>query len=498
LGQTPSQTRQAARAWIAANERAVLADFAELLAIPNLASDTENIRRNAEAIRARLEARGFRVRLLDGEGGPPPIFAELPSPGAKRTITVYAHYDGQPVDPARWASPPWTPTLRRGTAESGAAEIPLASLPAGRLDPEWRIYARSASDDKAPIVALLAALDALKAQGKRPSVNLEVFFEGEEEAGSDHLEAVLRKNAEILRSDLWLLCDGPVHQTRRPQLYFGARGVMGLEMTVYGPRRSLHSGHYGNWAPNPALLLADLLARMRTPDGKITIDGYYDDVRPVSDAEKRALAALPDPDPGLRKELGLAATEADNARSVERILVPAFNVRGLESGGVGERAANAIPTTARASIDLRLVPDQKPARVREKTEAHIAKLGWHIVHEEPDDPVRAAHPRIVRLDWQEGYPAARTDLDSREARALSRALSAGAGPEYLRVPTLGGSVPWYLFDEIVGTPVVGLPIVNHDNNQHAANENLRLANLWEGIEGYAVMLDAIGRELEKK
>ncbi|HEY7369742.1 MAG TPA: M20/M25/M40 family metallo-hydrolase [Thermoanaerobaculia bacterium] len=498
FAQPPPSVRAASRDWLAKNERAVLEDLASLLAIPNLASDYENIRTNAEAIRGRLEARGFKVQLLDGEGGPPAIFGELPSRGAKRTLTVYAHYDGQPVDPAKWASPPWTPTLRRGTVEAGAAEIRLDSLPAGRLDPEWRLYARSASDDKAPIIALLAALDALRAQGRKPSVNLEVFFEGEEEAGSDHLEAVLRKNAPMLKSDLWLLCDGPVHQTRRPQLFFGARGVMGLEMTVYGPRRALHSGHYGNWAPNPALLIADLLARMRTPDGRITIEGFYDDVRPPTDAEKRALAAVPDPDPELRRDLWLAATEADNAKSVERIMLPALNVRGIEAGGVGDKAANAIATAARASIDFRLVPDQKPARVREITEAYLTKLGWHVVHEEPTEAVRSSHPRVVRLQWEGGYPAARTDMDRPEARALARALSAGGGPEFLRLPTLGGSVPWYLFDQIVGAPVIGLPIVNHDNNQHAANENLRLANLWEGIEAYAVMLEAIGRELEKK
>jgi acetylornithine deacetylase/succinyl-diaminopimelate desuccinylase-like protein len=373
----------------------------------------------------------------------------------------------------------------------------MDALPAGRLDPEWRLYARSASDDKAPIVVLLAALDALKAAGRRAGVNLEVFLEGEEEAGSEHLAPVLRENAALLRSDLWLLCDGPVHQSRRPQLYFGARGVMGLEITVYGPRRALHSGHYGNWAPNPAALLAHLVASLRDPDGKILIDGFAADVRPPTEAEKRAVAAIPDVDDGLRRELALSATEAGNARSVERILLPAINVRGLESGGVGEKAANAIPTTARASIDFRLVPNLTPAGVREKTEAHLSKRGWHVVHDEPTDQVRAEHARVVRLVWEMGYPAARTDMESREALALARALEQGGGAPFLKLPTLGGSVPWYLFDEIVGTPVIGLPIVNHDNNQHAANENVRLANLWEGIEAFAMMLEGIGRELER-
>jgi acetylornithine deacetylase/succinyl-diaminopimelate desuccinylase-like protein len=492
----PPDARAAARAWVDAHQHEILVEYAELLAIPNVASDTANIARNADQILALLRRRGFEARLLDGEGGPPAVYAELRSPGATRTLTIYAHYDGQPVDAARWASPPWTPTLRKGLAEDGAEVVPMDALPA-RLEPEWRLYARSTGDDKAPIAAITRALDALAAAGRKPSVNLKLFFEGEEEAGSDHLGAVLQKHAELLKADLFLLCDGPVHQTRKPQLYFGARGVTGVELTVYGAARTLHSGHYGNWAPNPALLLSHLIASLRDPDGRILIDGYLDDVRPPTAAENEALARVPEVDAALREELSLAATEAGNAPLVGRIMLPALNVRGVQSGYLGDRAANAIPSSARASIDLRLVPDQTPASVRAKLEAHLARRGWHLVHEAPAAATLRAHPRVVRLDWEGGYPAARTPLDQPAARALVRALEQGAREPYVLMPTLGGSIPMHLFQQALRVPVVGLPVANHDNNQHSANENIRLQNLWDAIEAYAGLFANLGPELAR-
>ncbi len=483
----------AVRSWVRAHEGAVLREFADLLAIPNLASDGPNIRRNAERIAAMLGRRGIAAGLLDGEGGPPVVYGERPAPGSRRTVVIYAHYDGQPVDPAKWTSPPWKPVLRDGPLEAGGREVPLDSL-AGPTGPEWRIYARSAGDDKAPILALLAAFDAFEAAGIEPTVNLKVFLEGEEEAGSPHLQAVLEKNKDLLRADAWLLCDGPVHQTRRPQVFFGARGVTDLEITLYGPARALHSGHYGNWAPNPAVALAHLVAGLRDTDGRIQVAHYYDDVRRLTPAEREALASVPDVDAALRHELALAGTEAGGARLAERIMLPALNLRGLESGAVGERAANAIPTEARASIDFRLVPDQTPARVRERVEAHLRSQGYAITHEAPSPEARRAQPKLVRLNWGTGYPPARTDMGSPFARALLAVVGEAAGGPVVRMPTLGGSVPMHLFVETFGVPVVGLPIANHDDNQHAADENLRVQNLWDGTSAFASVLARLGEE----
>ena len=489
-GPNPERVTDRVRAWRRAHEAAVVREFAALLAVPNLASDAANIGRNAERIAAMLRQRGLSARLLDGRGGPPPVYGELIVPGARRTVLVYAHYDGQPVDAKAWTSPPWTPVLRDRPVEEGGREVPLDSLPSP-LPGEWRLYARSAGDDKAPIIGILAALDALAAAGVKPSVNLKLFFEGEEEAGSPHMAEVLDANREALRADLWLLCDGPVHQSRRMQVFFGARGEIGVEITAYGPVRALHSGHYGNWAPNPALMLAHLVAGLRDEDGRILVPGFYDDVRPPTEAERQAAAAVPDVEAALRREFALAATEAGGARLPERILLPALNVRGLESGHVGASAANAIPTEARASIDIRLVPDQTPAAVRSRIEAHLRARGFTVVHDVPDLATRRTRPRLVRLEWGEGYPAARTSMDLPASRAVVRVLEEALGAPVVRMPTLGGSVPMRLFQDKTGSVVVGLPIANHDDNQHAANENLRLQNLWDGIEAYAAILTGL-------
>ncbi len=477
--------RPAVRAWRQANETQVLRELAEFIAIPNLASDAVNIRKNAEHASAMLARRGVTTRLLETPGSPPAVYGELKVRGARRTLMVYAHFDGQPVDPAAWATPPWTPTLRSGTLDDKALIVDLAAL-AQPIGPEWRLYGRSASDDKAPIVAAMAALDALKQAKVAPSVNLKFFLEGEEEAGSEHLRAMLEAHRDLLAADLWLLCDGPVHQTRKPQVYFGVRGVMGVELTLYGPARALHSGHYGNWAPNPAVELAQLLASLRDAEGRILIKGFGDDVRPLSVAEREALRSVPPVEDELKAALALGRTEGEGASLPELILRPALNVRGVSSGKVGEAAANAVPTEAQASIDFRLVPDQTPEGVRSKLEAHLRGLGYHVAHETPDAGTRRAHPRLVKLEWGPGYKAARTALDHPAALALVRVLEGGAEP-IIKLPTLGGSVPMHLFGDVTGAPVVGLPIVNHDNNQHAANENVRIQNLWDGIEAFAVV-----------
>jgi acetylornithine deacetylase/succinyl-diaminopimelate desuccinylase-like protein len=479
------------REWRAAHEVEIVRELAELVALPNLASDAPNIRRNADHLVRLLERRGFRAEPLDGEGGPPAVFAERRAPGATRTLLFYAHYDGQPVDPSRWAGDPWKPVLRERPLEEGGGELALDGLRAP-LPGEARLYGRSASDDKAPIVALLAALDALAALDVAPSVGIKVFLEGEEEAGSAHVRQVLERSKARLDADLWVLCDGPVHQTRRPQIVFGVRGVTGVEVTAYGPSRALHSGHYGNWAPNPAVTVAHVVASLRDPDGRILVPGFYDDVRPPTPAERAATARVPDVDEELRAAFSLAATEAGGAPLAERLLLPALNVRGLQAGGVGESAANAIPTEAQVSIDFRLVPDQTPARIRERVEAHLRALGYDVVHETPDPATRRRRPRLLKLDWGPGYPAARTPLDHPGAAAVARALEEAVGDALVRLPTLGGSVPQHVFTEVTGRPVVGVPIVNHDNNQHAANENVRLQNLWDGIELFAAILARTG------
>jgi acetylornithine deacetylase/succinyl-diaminopimelate desuccinylase-like protein len=489
--QAQPELRTQIRSWRTAHEKEIVGELAGLLALRNVASDRGDIQRNAEHLVGMLERRGFQARILTAGDAPPAVFGELSTPGAKRTVVFYAHYDGQPAKAADWGgADPWTPVLRTGIRGGpDTKDVDLASTTA--LNPEWRLYARSASDDKGPIVAMLSALDAMKAAGVRPSVNVKIFLEGEEEAGSTHLPDILRAHQDVLKADAWILGDGPVHQTRRMQVVFGARGVTGVEMTVYGPNRALHSGHYGNWAPNPAALLVELLSSLRGPDGEIRIAGFQDDLRPLTESEKAADAAMPPMEDDLRRELGLAWTEGGaTERLQDRIMRPALNLRGLKSADVGAGARNAIPTEASASIDFRLVPDQTPAKVRERTEAYLKSQGWWVVHEEPDLETRLAHARIVRLTWDQGYAAARTSMDLPVSRAVVKTIGDMLGEPVIVVPMLGGSVPISLFEDGLpapAPPIIAVPIVNHDNNQHSSYENLRLQNLWDGIDVFAAL-----------
>lgn len=487
----PAQDALAAqvRAWQRAHAGEVLAEFRDLLAIPNLASDSVNIRRNAAALVAMLERRGVRARLLESPGSPPAVYGELRSEGATRTVVLYAHYDGQPVVARDWRTAgPWTPELRDGHVERGGGVRTLEEAARlGAAADDWRLYARGASDDKGPIIAMLAALDAMRAAGRRPGVHLKFFLEGEEEAGSDHLRAMLTAHRALLAADLWLFADGPRHQTGIFQLVHGVRGVMGVRLTLHGPSRALHSGHYGNWAPNPAAELTRLLATMRAEDGTITIDGFARSVRPIAAEDRAAVAAAPQPDSALRRELALGRTETSLPLGLA-ILRPALNVSSLSAG----TGANIVPATATATLDFRLVPDQTPAEVRRLVEAHLRGLGYHVVHAAPDDATRRAHPKLVELDWDEGYAGQRTPLAHPLAREVHALMERAAGGPVARIPALGGSLPLSVFEEVLGAPILTLPIVNHDNNQHAANEHLRLGNLWDGIVMFAVVLAGLG------
>ena len=482
------------RAYREANEARIIAELRDLLAIPNNANDDVNIRKNADFLVAMLSKRGISARLLETEGSPPAVYGELTAPGATRTIVLYAHYDGQPVDSTKWASSPWVPVLRSRALQHGGKDI---AFPTGsaRIDPESRIYARSASDDKSPIVAVVAALDALSAAGIPRSVNIKVFLEGEEEAGSDHLRSMLTAHRSLLTADAWLFLDGPVHQSRKQQIVFGVRGVMGVNFTVYGPTRPLHSGHYGNWAPNPNAGMAHLLASLRDLDGRILIPGFYDDVLAPTAAEKAAIATVPAVDSQLRTELGLAHTEANDAALLERLLLPALNIGGLAGGRTGAGGANLIGTEASAYVDFRLVPNQSPERIRRMVDAYLTKKGWYVVQTVPDSATRANHSRIVRVDWSDsGYPANRTPLGLPVSEALIRTASQVIGEPVIALPSLGGSLPLYHFAEVLGSPLISVPIVNHDNNQHGENENLRIQNLWDGIELLAGLIAKLGLE----
>jgi len=464
----------------------ILRDYARLLSMPNTPADPASLERNATALRDGLAQRGVKAELWRLPDAAPIVFGRLEVAGARRTLGVYVHYDGQPVEPTRWTHPPFEPTLYTAAMEDAGKPRPFPA-DGEPIDPEWRIYARSAGDDKVPIPAIYAALDALREGQFELTSNLVFLFEGEEERGSTHLESYFERNRDKLDVDLWLICDGPVHTTRRPQLVFGVRGYSGLELTVYGAERYLHSGHYGNWAPNPALRLARLLAGMKDDQGRVLIEGFHDTVEPLTASEEAALARLPRADQALRQELGLAETEAGNAPLERRLLLPSLNIRGMQSATVGATARNIIPTQATASIDIRLVRGNDPEQMLDLVEAHIRKQGYHVVREPPDHETRLKRPKLILVERRGGYPAVRTSMDLPVVKEVIAATRRAAGESLVLMPTLGGSLPLYLFTEGLGQAVVVVPIANHDDNQHAPDENIRVANLWYGIELYAAL-----------
>jgi acetylornithine deacetylase/succinyl-diaminopimelate desuccinylase-like protein len=474
-----------------ANEHRILSEFVRLLSIPNVASDRENIRRNAALVVEMMSARGLNPRLMEAASAdvPPAVFGEWKSPGATRTVVFYAHYDGQPTDPSKWTGTlPWQPAFRDAPLEAGGKVLPMPS-DADAINPEWRLYARSSSDDKAGVMAILTAFDALRAAGLRPTVNLKFFFEGEEEAGSPHIVEIMSRHRDALAADAWVICDGPVHQSGRKQVVFGVRGDTNVDLTVYGAKRPLHSGHYGNWAPNPAMLLAKLLASMKDDAGRVTIKGWYDDVEPLGDAERRALKEAPAYDEQLMKELGIARAEGGGRSLLELINEPSLNVNGLSSADVGALSRNVIPTTATAALDLRLVRGNDYRRQVERLVAHIRGQGFYVTDRDPTDAVRAAHPLIARVVQRPGgYNAERTPMDLPVSRAVVEAVQSTSREPVVRMPTLGGSLPLSLIGETLGAPTVTVPVANYDNNQHAENENLRLQNLWDGVETYAALM----------
>ncbi|HZI48814.1 MAG TPA: M20/M25/M40 family metallo-hydrolase [Pyrinomonadaceae bacterium] len=473
-----------------AHERQILTEFTQLLSIPNIASDRENIRRNGDFIRQMMQRRGLNPQLLEGKSAetPPAVYGEWKVPGATHSIILYAHYDGQPVDPKAWtASPPFQPTWRSAAHESGGQVVTLPD--SGDVNPEWRLYARSASDDKAGVMAILTAFDALRAQNAKPSVNIKFLFEGEEEAGSPHLGDIIDLHKQLLESDAWIICDGPVHQSGRKQVVFGVRGDQNVDITVYGAKRPLHSGHYGNWAPNPAMTLARLLATMKDADGRVVIAGWYDGVEPLGEAERRAIAEAPAYDDEIRSQLGLAKTEGNGKLLMELINEPSLNINGISSGDVGALARNVIPTTASAVLDLRLVKGNDHGQQVARLIDHIRKQGFYVIDHDPTDAERKQYALIAKVMARAGgYNAERTRMDHPISVAVVEAVQTTSKDPIVKLPTSGGSLPLSIITDHLQTVTLTVPIANYDNNQHAENENIRLQNLWDGIETWAAVM----------
>jgi acetylornithine deacetylase/succinyl-diaminopimelate desuccinylase-like protein len=470
----------AARKWRVQHEREILAEFTRLLSLPNVTTDRDGIARNVSALGAMLRARGITPQFLSVPGSNPVVFGEIQTPGATTTLVFYAHYDGQPVDPEEWASPPFAPAIRAFAADHrGRAVPPSAGQP---IDPEARIYARGAADDKDDIVALLAALDAIKAAGLPLRSNIKFVFDGEEEIGSPHLERIIAANRKLFTGDVWLNCDGSQYPGNRALLTFGARGFLGAEITVYGARRELHSGNYGNWAPNPALGLARLLASLKDERGRVLVRGFYDGVVPLTETEQQAVRDMPPIERELMEDLWLGASEGEPATLSGRLMLPSLNVKGLASAG-----GNIIPSKASAALDIRLVMGMDHEETARRLTEHVSEQGFFVTAAEPGRDVLLAHPRVARVRFVGGSNATRTPMDTPAAQAVIRTVERVRGP-VLKLPTMGGSLPLEPVARLLGVPLVNIHLSNPDSNNHSFDENLRLGNLWDGIEQAAALL----------
>ncbi|HEU4726922.1 MAG TPA: M20/M25/M40 family metallo-hydrolase [Kofleriaceae bacterium] len=464
-------------------------EYLELLALPDDAINPADIQRNVEFLEAAFARRGFSTRRLDNHDRPL-LYAEWPHkvPGA-RTVLFYMHLDGQPVVDREWSQPsPWKPVVKKRNAAGAWEPVATDALFAPALDPELRVFARAASDDKAPIMMFLAAFDGLRQQRAAPAINVKVLIDSEEEKGSPSIRGVLLASKDLLACDAVIIHDGPRHPSERPTIVFGNRGAAHVRLVVYGPRQPLHSGHYGNYVPNPAVRLARLIASMKDDQGRVTIAGYYDRVH-LTPEEHKILAETGDDEAAIRRRTGISRAEAVGANLQEALQFPSLNVRGMAAASVGDKASNIIPHQAIADIDLRTTPETPPEYLFGLIQRHVEAQGYHLVTGPPSDDDRARHDKLATLTMDGGSRAVRTPLDApvgKWAYASLRETSLRGAP--VRIRMMGGSVPTDSLVEVLGAQVLIVPLVNGDNNQHTFDENLRVGHYVEGIRAMIGLL----------
>ena len=459
--------------------------FKEVLSIPNDAFYPDWIEQNVQWSEKNFAQRGFTTARISTNAAPL-LLASRSFPNAKKTVLVYLQMDGQPVDPSRWAQDdPYQPVVKKQNPEGQWEIIDWTALEDYQED--WRIFARSASDAKGPVAMFLAAMDALAKIEQNPNYNLKVILDFEEELGSPNLPEAVEENREMLAADLLVIFDGPMHRLNKPTLSFGARGIATIQLTTYGPIVPQHSGHFGNYVPNPAFKLAKLLASMKDEQGKVLIPGYYDGIV-LDAATKDILKATPHDEKQLQDLIQVGDFDRVGPNYQEAIQYPSLNIRGMQSGWINEKVRTIIPAWARAEIDVRLVKESKPERLLHLIKQHIENQGYLVLDREPTKEERLAHPKVATFTHKIAYQSFRTPLDSEIGLWLRKALIRGFGEEPIRVRMSGGSIPISPFVNTLGLPAVAVPTVNRDNNQHSPNENLRLGNYRDGIKTILAIL----------
>lgn len=460
-------------------------EYLNLLTLPNdpIASASD-IQKNADQVEKLFQKRGFTTRQVPNNGKPL-VLADLPADPSKKTILFYIHFDGQPVIASQWAQEsPWKPVLKKKGVDGKWQPVDIQELMKPDFDPELRVFARSAADDKGPVMMFLASMDLMRSKGLKPAVNIKVILDSEEEINSPGIPEAVNQNKTFLKADALVIFDMASHPSGRPTAIFGNRGVQTLNLTVYGPKAPLHSGHYGNYVPNPAFNLAKLLASMKNEKGQVTIPGYYSTTK-LSNEDLKVLDAVGDDEVALKKRVGIASADQVASNYQRALQYPSLNIRGLSAAGVGKEAANVIPKEAVADIDIRTTTEANAQYLSGLLKKHIQKQGFQILDHEPSDAERAQFPLLIKIT--EGVPAeaARQPIDTPvrkwvETAQLS-AFSDAGGIKPVIIRASGATVPTH---EIVGPlelPFVIVPTVNTDNNQHAYDENLRMGNYLSGM-----------------
>ena len=430
-----------------------------------------------------FERRGFQVSRWETKGSPI-VFARRDAANARGSVIFYFHYDGQASDAKEWTrGAPYTPAPFLG-------DTPLAiTAQSSGVDPNVRIYARSASDDKGPIVAFLAAVDGLIATKANIPWSIRVVLDGEEEAGSRNFNATMQQHAAEVKSDLAVIVDSPRHPSGLPTVYYGSRGGAGAVIKVHGAIGDLHSGNYGNFVTDPAMALSKLIATMKDEKNNVTIKGFYDDVTPLTATERRAIDEIPNIDQRLLEEFGLARQEHPESRIELQHNRPTLSVLGMEAGQVYTGTRSAIPGSASARIEMRLVKGLNAARQLDLLEAHIREQGFHVTDKEPDVATRRKYPLIAQVTrgGGGGLGIAKTSMEDPVTSKAADAIRA-LNQRLVQLPTIGGGLPFGVFSDTLQLPSIGLAVVNFDNNQHAANENIRVGHFWEAIDIFAALV----------
>lgn len=481
-----AQTSYRKLALLSASKKLIAIDeLKEFVALPNDALFPKDIEKNIAWLEKAFERRKFSTKILP-TARTPLFFAEKKSPGASHTILFYMHFDGQSVDPTKWdQGDPYTAVLKKNDGQ-GWEKIDWSNLDRGTND-DWRIFGRSTSDAKGPIVMFLQALDIMEENNLTPASNIKVILDGEEEKGSAHLAATVDQYKNLLSANHMIINDGPMHLSGEPTIVFGCRGVTRLDLTVYGPAKHQHSGHYGNYAPNAAFRLSRLLASMKNKEGKVLIEGYYDGIE-LGEEVKGILAKVPDDPQLIHSTIGIADPEKVGANLQEALQYPSLNVRGLSSAWVGDQARTIVPAEATAAIDLRLVPESDPVRLHQLIKDHIVAQGYFVVDREPTMEERLSYPKIARVNSGSATLPFRTNIGSPTGNWVTTALTNAWDKEPVKIRIMGGTVPISPFINGLDIPAVIVPLVNPDNNQHSPDENLRIGNLTNGIQTFLALL----------